>query len=110
MTYKVNVMQSARADMRDIYHYIAKDLQNPEAATKRITDIKVAMQSLKTMPARFALVQDSSLAQEGYRFVVVKTHLVFFIIRKETRTVSVIRVLYERRNWARLLRITPQPW
>ena len=72
---------------------------------RRITLIDEAVQSLKENPARFPLVQDDYLASKGYRLVPVKNHLVFYIIRENLCAVSVMRVLYGRRDWKRLLKV-----
>jgi len=104
MSYKVRIMDAAKAEMREIYRYIAEELQNPVAAQRRIALIDKAIQSLKENPASRALVRDAYLASKGYRMVVVKNHLVFYVVREEERAVSVMRVLYGRRGWMRLLR------
>ena len=96
MSYKVRVMKSAQADMREIHRYITEDLQSPDAAVRRIKHIEEAIHSLRDMPARIPFVLDNYLASKGFRMVVVKTHLVFFIIREDIKTVSVIRILYSR--------------
>jgi len=36
--------------------------------------------------------------------IVVKNPLVFFIVREKEKAVSVMRVLYGRRDWIRLLK------
>ena len=103
--YKVRIMQSAQAEMREIYRYIAEELQNPIAAARRISLIDQKIQSLKENPARFPLVLDDYLASKGFRLIVVQNHLVFFVVRKNEKIVSVMRVLYGRRDWLRILRV-----
>ena len=105
MTYKVRIIKPAQNEIREIYRYIVDDLQNPTAAVNRITLIDENIQSLKESPARFPLVRDDYLASKGFRTIVVKNHLIFFIIREETKVVSVMRVLYERRDWLRILKV-----
>ena len=105
MNYQVRIVKTARTDMREIHRYIAIDLQNPIAAIKRIDLIDANIQSLKAMPARFPLVQDAYLASKGCRMIVCESHLVFFIIEEATKKVFVMRVIYARRDWARMLRV-----
>ena len=105
MIYKVRIMESAQKDMQEVYRYIAEDLLNPSAATHRIMDIEKAINSLKKMPRRFPLVVDDYLASKGLRMIVVKNHLVFFLVREEIKKVSVIRIIHLRRDWVRMLRI-----
>jgi len=105
MTYKVRIMKPAQSDMREIYRYIADDLENPVAAASRISLIDEKIQALKENPARFPLVRDGYLASKGFRVVVAKNHLVFFVIREEVKAVSVMRILYGRRDWLRILKV-----
>ena len=105
MIYKLRIMRAAQNDMRKAYLYIAKDLQNPAAASRRIGLIDKAIQSLKEQPSRCPLVQDDYLASKGYRMMIVKNHLVFFIVRENIKTVSIMRVLYGRRDWQQLLKL-----
>ena len=103
MSYSIEVLGVAKADVAGIYWYILDQLQNPIAAIRRTTLIEQAIQSLDEKPNRFPLVRDDSLALEGYRMIVVKNHLVFFIVCEETKQVFVMRVLYGRRDWQRIL-------
>jgi len=54
-------------------------------------------------------VKSADISSKGIRVVAAKTHLVFFVIREHTqeelRRVFVLRVLYCRMDWARILRI-----
>jgi toxin ParE1/3/4 len=90
--------------MRETYQYISGKLCNKAAAERLLAQIDKSVQSLKINPERFPLVRDAYLASKGYRHVVVKNHLVFFIIREEERAVSVMRVLYGRRDWVNMLK------
>jgi len=105
MSYHIRVLQLAQSDIREIHRYISEDLSNPEAAVRRIKKIETLIRSLTNIPARLPLVLDDYLASKGLRMMVVKTHLVFFVIREDIKTVSVIRILYARRDWMRLLKI-----
>ncbi|MCL1874135.1 MAG: type II toxin-antitoxin system RelE/ParE family toxin [Clostridiales bacterium] len=104
LIYRIRIMKPAQADMHGIYRHIAGNLQNPAAAARRISLIDEKIQSLKENPARIPLVRDEYLASKGYRMIIAKSHLIFFIIR-EKAVVSVMRVLYGRRDWMRILRV-----
>ena len=103
MTYTIRIMKPAQIEMQETYRYIADELSNPEAAKRLILDIDEAIIGLKTNPMRFALVPDRYLSSKGFRKVVVRNYLVFFIVREEEKVVSVMRVLYGRRDWLTLL-------
>ena len=103
MTYTIRIMKPAQIEMQEIYRYITGELSNPNAAERLILDIDDAIRSLKTDPMRFALVPDKYLSSKGVRKVLVRNYLVFFIVREEEKAVSVMRVLYGRRDWMSLL-------
>jgi len=103
--YSIRIVKPAQTDMREIYRYINDEWNDPIAAATRINLINDGIQALKTMPGKFPLVRDSYLASKGFRAIPVKNHLVFFIIREETKMVYVMRVLYARRDWARVLKV-----
>ena len=104
MIYQIHIMDTAKTEMREIYRYIAEELNNPTAAARRISQLESAILSLKESPARFPLVRDDYLASKGVRSIVVKNHIVFFIVREKQRSVSIMRVMYARRDWMRLLK------
>ena len=105
MKYNVRIMKPAQIDLNEIYIHIAEELKNPEAAVRRVSLIDEKIQSLKNDPFRIPLVRDGYLASKGYRMIIAKNHLVFFIIREEIKMISVMRILYGRRDWMRILQI-----
>jgi plasmid stabilization system protein ParE len=102
--YKIRILKPAQLEIREIYRYIAEELNSPMAAAHHVALIDKAIVSLQEAPTRFPLVRDGYLALKGHRMIVVKNHLVFFIVREEESVVSVMRVLYGRRDWLHLLK------
>jgi plasmid stabilization system protein ParE len=109
MIFKIRITRPAQIEMREIYRYIAIELRNPVAAARRISSIDETIRSLKETPSRFPRVRDDYLAAKGYRTIAVKNHLVFFIVREKENAVSVMRVLYGRRDWPGLLKAETDP-
>ena len=56
------------------------------------------------MPERYAVVDDEILSREGFRFILIKNYLLFYVVRKETQTVVIQRFLYARRDWMNILK------
>jgi plasmid stabilization system protein ParE len=104
MKYNVRIVKPAQTDMRETYKYISGKLCNKAAADRLLAQIDKGIQSLRVNPQRFPLVRDAYLASRGYRHIIVKNHMVFFIIREEEHAVSVMRVLYGRRDWLGMLK------
>ena len=105
MSYKIRIIKFAQIDIRETYKYVADKLQSPVVAAKLVSLIDKKIESLKNNPERFMLVPDGYLASKGYRVLIVKNHLVFFVVHKDERVVSIMRVLYGRRDWMNLLKV-----
>jgi plasmid stabilization system protein ParE len=97
--YNINVLPAAREDIVEIYNYI--ELDSPDAAFKVTIDIADKLDALSEFPERCPLVQDGSLAVEGYRTLFIGNYIAFFKIFEDD--VFVYRVLHVRRDYPRLL-------
>lgn len=101
--YHLAITEPAEADLKEITDYIAKELLEPSTAQHLITKISEAIFELEQMPKRYALVDDERLANQGIRKLVVDNYIVFYIVSEKNQSVSVIRILYGRRDWHNLL-------
>lgn len=102
-TYDVIVYDAAEADIQSIMGYLSKTLQEPDTAKSMLLRFREAILSLRSMPERFPLVQDSYLASLGIRITSVGKYLIFYVVQKAARRVDIVRVLYGKRNWTELL-------
>lgn len=55
------------------------------------------------MPLRNVLVADDILSYKCIGKIMVDNYIVFYIVNEESKTVTIIRILYGRRNWINLL-------
>jgi len=103
VTYDIQITKPAEDDLYEIGRYISKELLEPETARKVIARIADTISTLENMPLRNVLVDDERLAKIGIRKILVDNYIVFYIVVEENKTVTIIRVLYSRRNWQYLL-------
>ena len=103
MEYSLEITDRAQHDLREIYNYIAESLMEPTTANKQLERIEEGILSLKHMPLRIAMEQNESLKQRNLRKLIIDNYLVFFLVNEETNTVSIVRILYGRRDWLALL-------
>lgn len=89
--------------MASIFRYIAETLHAPESASELLDDIEEEIISLGDMPKKFALVSDKKLAERGIRLATVKNYLIFYVINEKKQTVSIVSVMYNKRDWSSLL-------
>jgi len=89
--------------MEAIIQYITDELHDPQAATNLLNAIEAQISDLSKMPKRFALVSDKKLASRGLRLIPVKNYLIFYVVNEQTKTVSIVSVIYSKRDWINLL-------
>ncbi len=101
--YRILMTEPAAVDLLKIAEYIAKELREPITAQKLVEKIKEAVMSLIHMPTRHALVADEYLAVQGIQKLPVENYIVFYVVSEKDGTVTVIKILYGRRDWEQLL-------
>ena len=103
MNYVVHVTLEAECDVRQAVFYINNILYNPSATTRLLNKIAAAIESLRLNPYRYPLVNDDYLAQQKIRLFPVKNYHLFYTINEQNKTVSILRFVYKKRNWPKLL-------
>lgn len=101
-SYKVFMTQSAAQDLKSISSYIAYDLKEA-VAQKLVERIKVSVMSLVKLPLRYNLVSDDNLAAQGFRRIMMDNYIIFYIVSEKDKIVTVVRILYGKRDWIDLL-------
>lgn len=103
MIFQVVITEPAEHDLQKIIDYISNELQNPYAAIDLLNKISHHVHDLETLPKRFPLVDDIILANQGIRKATVHNYLIFYTISESVKQVTIIRILYAKRNWKDLL-------
>jgi plasmid stabilization system protein ParE len=107
--YSVSFTEPAEDDLESCLRYIADVLKAPSAANQLLKDIEEKVKLLETAPLCCALVDDDYLCTKGLRSLLVKNYQIFYIVKESDKSVSIIRILYARRDWAFLLRTDELP-
>ena len=101
--YNVFMTHTATEDLKSIASYIANELREPSIAIKLVGNIKEAVMSLEQMPTRHSLLSDANLVVQGIRKIMVDNYIVFYIVSEKDNVVTIVRILYSRREWFNLL-------
>ena len=96
--YKINITEKAYDDIENIYDYIYYK-QDPVKAKEKYERIKEKILKLDNMPYRFQQVQVEGNPYTQLRYMVVEKYVILFLIREETKEVTVRRVLFASSNW-----------
>lgn len=98
MIYTIKITDQADNDIRNIYEYIAYELQSPENAGSQLDRIKKCIMSLDDMPERYRSYDREPWKSRGLHIVPVDNYCVLYIVDNNDRTVFVMRVMYGGRD------------
>lgn len=98
MIYKIEITPAAKADLKNIYEYIAFSLLAPQSAAGQLDKLEKGIMSLDQMPMRFKAYGAEPWHSRGLRIMTVDKYAVLYIPNEETGIVTVIRVMYGGRN------------
>lgn len=105
MKYEVQISDRAEGDLDSIIEYLIFKLKAPKAADNFLSVFEQQVESLKASPKACKIIDADVLSMEEIRVIQVNNYLAFFIIDKKRKMVSIIRVLYGRRDWLAVLSI-----
>jgi plasmid stabilization system protein ParE len=101
--YSVRITDIAEEEILTTVQYIADVLKAPMAANNLLDAIEKYENTLKATPNTFSFVPDEYLRDKGIKYVMVKNYMMFYTINEDEKTVDMIRFLYGRRDWKRIL-------
>ena len=82
----------------DPQEVIAFELLAPENAAGKLDRIEEAAVSLEDFPDRYRLYEDEPWHSRGLRVLPVDNYVIFYIVKDDTRVVTIIRIMYCGRN------------
>ena len=98
MIFEVEVSEQADSDLRGIYEYIAFELQSPKNASGQLDRSEEQTLSLDTMPERYRRYEKEPWKSRGLRVLPVDNYVVLYIPDCGKKVVTILRVMYSRRN------------
>ena len=98
MIYEVEVSQPADSDLREIFEYIAFELQSPKNASGQLDRLEKQILSLNTMPERYRRYEKEPWKSRGLRVLPVDNYLVLYIPDNDKKVVTILRVMYAGRD------------
>lgn len=91
--YRVEITQTAEADLQEIYSYIASD--NEKAASALIQEIDDQIDSLEQFPLRCPIIPESQELGKEYRHILYGDYRTIFTV--ENFQVTIMRVIHGAR-------------
>lgn len=103
MKYGVKISEQAQTDLHNIFAYIAINLQAEQTAINQLNRLEQAIKDLDYMPARFRVYEKEPWHSRGMRIMPINNYLVFYIVDKTKKQVSIIRIFHGMQNYEDLL-------
>ena len=98
MIYEVEVSEQADRDLREIFEYIAYELQSPQNASGQLDRLEEQILSLDTMPERYRKYEKEPWKSCGLRVLPVDNYVVLYIPDSDKKVVTILRVMYAGRD------------
>ena len=98
MIYEVELSEQADSDLREIFEYIAFELQSPENASGQLDRLEEQILSLDTMPERYRKYEKEPWKSRELRVLPVDNYVVLYIPDSDKKVVTILRVMYVGRD------------
>jgi toxin ParE1/3/4 len=98
---KVAFSAAAEHDVGDLFIYITKNLSNPIAAKNIVEKILRRSKELESFPEMGTSLRTLDSRLGNYRYLIIDNYLLIY--RVVIQEVSVVRILYARSDYVRLL-------
>lgn len=101
--YKIEYLPLALEDLLEITKYISNTLKNSKSAQKLYKKIIGAIDNLEEFPNSNPMFISQKKLKYEYRKLTVDNYIVFYCIDDIKKLVTIVRVIYKRRNHENLL-------
>ena len=101
--YKLEFLPIAKDDMLEEVRYIANELKSLIAAQNLADDFINAAERLCEFPYANNVFSPIKPLDKEYRRTIVNNYLMFYTVGEETKTVTIMRVIYAKRDINSLL-------
>ena len=98
MIYEVEVSEQADSDLREIFEYIAYELQSPQNASGQLERLEEQILSLDTIPERYRKYEKEPWETRGLRVLPVDNYVILYIPDSDKKVVTILRVMYAGRD------------
>lgn len=101
--YTIEYIPLALNDLKEIARLIAENFGSPQTAINIVKKITDAVETVRKFPYSTPLFTPLKPLTHEYRQLVVSSYSVFYWVTDATQTITVARVLHNRRNSNNLL-------
>lgn len=104
MNCEVKMTATAKQDLKEIAHYIYEQSKEKHLALRFVKELQNKCNILKEFPQCGSLPDDRILISLGYRFLIYKDYLIFYVYKQEDNTAYIIAVFNAKRDYLRVMK------
>ena len=104
MSCEVKMTVTAKEDLRATALYIYEKSKDKALAARFVKELQEKCNILKDFPECGSIPNDRTLMSNGYRFLVHKNYLIFYLYKKEEKTVYIMAVFNAKRDYMRVMK------
>lgn len=102
--YKLEFLPIAKKDIDDIIYYISNNLKNNATAINLSKCFIKGANSILEFPYGLSEYKATSKLKNVYRSIKIKNFLMFYTINEEDKIITIVRVLYQKRDITSILK------
>lgn len=100
---KIEFTLIAYSDLNDIVEYMISDYATPLTIKTYILKIEKSINSLSEFPEKRSLPLIKSIRDQGYRFLIVGSHLIFYKFNSILNKITIYRILHQKSSYDKIL-------
>lgn len=104
MTTKIVLTETAKADLREIALFIADQAKDKNVAIRFTRELQEKWKILEEFPQMGALPKDRVLVSYGFRFLVHKDYLIFYLCNEKENFVQIVSVFHAKRDYFQVMK------
>ena len=104
MNCQILFTDTAKSDLRDIAFYLADLSKDMNLAIRFVKELQERAIILEQFPEIGSIPKDRVLKSQGYRFLVHKDYLLFYLYEKAENKVYILAVFNGKRDYMRVMR------
>ena len=104
MSYKIRFTDTAKDDLRNIAVYIAEQSKDKSIAVNFVNELREKTRILASFPEIGSIPDDKVMKSMGYRYLVHKEYLIFYLYEAKLEMSYILAVFHSRRDYTRVRR------
>ena len=101
--YQLSYLPISKKDIEGIILYISETLKSPATALHLLNSFETAVKTLKNFPYSHEVYRLSNQLDKEYRYIPVKSYIIFYTVLENEKKVEIQRVLYGKMDFNKII-------